>query len=88
LTVKLSRVALKFRGRDKVDVPAVDLFECQATLDRAYNILILTKCIVDAIDRKSVVVPSLRPSTPLVDQAVDLEEERVSREDAERFLSG
>jgi hypothetical protein len=70
-----------------VTIKIADLLIIRSVADRSFNIVSLATALVRHMSGSSFEMPQLRPKTPFVDQIEGLEAERVSMEDALRFMT-
>ena len=70
-----------------VIMPASSLIVMRSFLDRAANIVLLTKSAIRHLDGAAFIMPKMRPKTPITNQEEALDEEKVTAEDAARFVN-
>ncbi|EEF26308.1 conserved hypothetical protein, partial [Ricinus communis] len=63
-----------------------DLIAIQNLLDRAANIFLLATAVIQYLKGSAFEMPLLRPSTPITDQVEALDEERVTADEAARYV--
>lgn len=84
---KMVSLSIAARRGEDISIPIDDLILMQSLANRVINIILLATALIRYLDGGLFKMPVLQPQTPITDQVTALDEERVTVEEAARFVA-